>query len=147
MKNVHICLLILIFFGCANPRSLNNQINISFLPSSNMIELLKKLREYELIVEDHFIYSKKSFNNETVKEKIKDINYVKSLTDRYDKWYINWDKKLGTIGKDLNDKETILLKHAMKGVFDIHLLLNSLNPISDHISDLYPSDSLFLNEY
>ena len=148
MKNIHICLLILLFFGCVNSGNLNDKINIFVLPSSNMIKLLKNLREYELIVEDHFTYNmKEKFNKETINKKIEDISYVISLTDRYEKWYLNWDKRMESLGKELSDDELKFLKHTMQGVFDRRIRLNSLTSISDHISDFHPGDSLLINEY
>jgi len=148
MKNIHICLFILLFFGCVNSGNINDKINVFFSPSSNMIELLKNLRQYELIVDDHFSYNiKKKFNYEKVNKKIKDINYVISLTNRYEKWYITWDKKMELIGKELSDNELKFLKHTVQGVFDREIRLNNLISISDHILDIHPRDSLFLNEY
>lgn len=148
MKNIHICLFILLFFGCVNSGNINDKINVFFSPSSNMIELLKNLRQYELIVDDHFSYNiKEKFDNEKVNKKIKDINYVISLTNRYEKWYITWDKKMELIGKELSDNELKFLKHTVQGVFDREIRLNNLISISDHILDIHPRDSLFLNEY
>ena len=100
MKYIYILLLILLFFGCVNPGSLNDKINILIPPSMNMIELLKNLREFELIVDDHFNYNvKEKANNETVEKKTEDIDYVISLTNRYEEWYLNWDKEMESIGK------------------------------------------------
>ncbi|MAJ33134.1 MAG: hypothetical protein ACJZ1Q_07440 [Candidatus Neomarinimicrobiota bacterium] len=148
MKNIHICLLILLFFGCVNSGNLNDKINILIPPSLKMVELLKNLREFELIVEDHFNYNiKEKVNNETVDKKTEDINYVISLTNRYEQWYLNWDKKMELIGKELNDSELKFIKYTMQGVFDRQIRLNSLTSISDYVSDLYPKDSLFLNQY
>ena len=148
MKNIHICLLILLFFGCVNSRNLNDKINILIPPSLKMVELLKNLREFELIVEDHFNYNlKEKINNETVDKKTEDINYVISLTNRYEEWYLNWDKKMELIGKELNDSELKFIKYTMQEVFDRQIRLNSLTSISDYVSDLYPKDSLFLNQF
>ena len=148
MKNIHICLLILLFFGCVNSGNLNDKINILLPPSLKMVELLKNLREFELIVEDHFNYNiKEKVNNETVDKKTEDINYVISLTNRYEEWYLNWDKKMELIGKELNDSELKFIKYTMQEVLDRKIRLNSLTSISDYVSDLYPKDSLFLNEY
>ena len=95
MKNIHICLLSLLFFGCAKSIKVNDKINIFTPPTLNMIELLKNLREFELIVEDHSNYSMKEQSiNEAVEKKTKDISYVISLTNRYEEWYLNWDKKI-----------------------------------------------------
>ena len=48
--------------------------------SSNVIELLKNLRQYELIVDDHFSYNiKERFNNEKINKKI-EIN-LKKIVD------------------------------------------------------------------
>ena len=148
MKNIHICLLILLFFGCVNSGNLNDKVNILIPPSLKIVELLKNLREFELIVEDHSYYNmKKKINNETVDKKTEDINYVISLTKRYEEWYLNWDKKMELIGKELNDSELKFIKYKMQEVFDRKIRLNSLTSISDYVSDLYPKDSLFLNEY
>ena len=148
MKNIHICLLTLLFFGCVNPGNLNDKINILIPPSLKMIELLKNLREFELIVEDHFNYNVKEIvNNETLDKKTEDINYVISLTNRYEEWYLNWDKKMELIGKELNDSELKFIKYTMQGVFDRQIRLNSLTSISNYVSDQYPGDSLFLNQY
>ena len=148
MRNIHICLLILLFFGCVNPGNLNDKVNIFIPPSLNMNELLKNLREFELIVEDHFNYKiKQKVNNETIDKKTEDINYVISLTNRYEEWYLNWDKKMELIGKELNDSELKFIKYTMQEVFDRQIRLNSLTSFSYYVSDLYPGDSLFLNQY
>ena len=148
MKNIHICLLSLLFFGCAKSIKVNDKINIFIPPTLNMIELLKNLREFELIVEDHTNYSmvEKSIN-EAVEKKTKDIRYVISLTNRYEEWYLNWDKKIELIGKDLNDDELRFIKYTMQGVFDRQVRLNSLTSVSENVSDPYPKDSLFLSQY
>ena len=113
-----------------------------------MIELLKNLREFELIVEDHFNYNVKEIvNNETLDKKTEDINYVISLTNRYEEWYLNWEKKMELIGKELNDSELKFIKHTMQGVFDRQNRMNSLTSISENVSDLYPGDSLLLDQY
>ena len=148
MKNIHFCLLSLLFFGCAKSIKVNDKINIFIPPTLNMIELLKNLREFELIVEDHSNYSMKEKSiNEAVEKKTKDISYVISLTNRYEKWYLNWDKKMELIGKDLNDDELRFIKYTMQGVFDRQVRLNSLLSVSENVSDLYPKDSLFSSQY
>ena len=148
MKYIYIFFLIFLFLGCVNPGNLNDKINILIPPSMNMIELLKNLQEFELIVDDHFNYNlKEKANNETIEKKTEDINYVISLTNRYEQWYLNWDKKMELIGKELNDSELKFIKYTMQEVFDRQIRLNSLTSISDNVSDLYPKDSLFLNQY
>ena len=148
MKYIYILLLILLFFGCVNPGSLNDKINILIPPSMNMIELLKNLREFELIVDDHFNYNvKEKANNETVEKKTEDIDYVISLTNRYEEWYLNWDKEMELIGKKLNDSELKFIKYTMQEVFDRQIKLNSLTSISDYVLDFYSEDSLLLNQY
>ena len=148
MKNIHICLLILLFFGCVNNGNLNDKVNIFIQPSLNMVELLNNLREFELIVKDHIDYNiKEKINNETVDNKTEDINYVISLTNRYEEWYLNWEKKMELLGKGLNDSELKFIKHTMKTVFDIQIRLNSLASISDYDLDLYNQDSLFLSQF
>ena len=113
-----------------------------------MIELLKNLREFELIVEDHFNYNVKEIvNNETVDKKTEDINYVISLTNRYEEWYLNWEREMELVGKELNDSELKFIKYTMQGVFDREIRLNSLISISDYDPNLYPDDSLFLNQF
>lgn len=148
MKNIHICSLFLFFFGCAKTIKVNDKINIFIPPTLNMIELLKNLREFELIVEDHSTYSMEEKSiNEAVEEKTEDISYVISLTNRYEEWYLNWDKKMELVGKDLNDDELRFIKYTMQGIFDRQVRLNSLTSISENVSDLYPKDSLFSNQY
>ena len=113
-----------------------------------MIELLKNLREFELIVDDHFDYNvKEKANNETVEKKTEDIDYVISLTNRYEEWYLNWDKEMELIGKKLNDSELKFIKYTMQEVFDRQIKLNSLTTISDYVLDFYSEDSLLLNQY
>ena len=148
MKNIHVCSLILLFFGCAKTVKVNDKVNIFIPPSLNMIELLRNIREFELIVEDHSNYSMKEKSiNEAVEKKTKDISYVISLTNRYEEWYLNWDKKMELIGKDLNDDELRFIKYTMQGMFDRQVRLNSLTSVSENVSDLYPKDSLFLGQY
>ena len=113
-----------------------------------MIELLKNLRQFELIVEDHSTYNMNERSiNDTVEKKTNDISYVISLTNRYEKWYLNWDKKMELIGKDLNDDELRFIKYNMQRMFDRQVRLNSLLSASENVSDLYPKDSLFSNQY
>ena len=148
MKYIYIFFLIFLFFGCVNPGNLNDKINILIPPSTNMIELLKNLREFELIVDDHFDYNvKEKANNETVEKKTEDIDYVISLTNRYEEWYLNWDKEMELIGKKLNDSELKFIKYTMQEVFDRQIKLNSLTTISDYVLDFYSEDSLLLNQY
>ena len=148
MKFLSIFFLILLFFGCVNPGNLNDKINTLIPPSMNMIELLKNLQEFELIVDDHFNYNlKEKANNETIEKKTEDINYVISLTNRYEEWYLNWDKEMELIGKKLNDKELKFIKYTMQEVFDRQIKLNSLTTISDYVLDFYSEDSLLLNQY
>jgi len=149
MKTILIFLILLIFYGCGRSGDLDNNLNIVFSkPSSNLIELLKKLREYELIVEDHFRYKIKiRTNNETIKRKKQDIDYVISLTKRYDKWAENWDNRINSIGKELSSSELELIKNAVKNVFNQEIKLNKLISISAHKLDNYPKDSIYLYQY
>jgi hypothetical protein len=148
MKNIYIYLLILFFFGCANYRAIDAKLADILLPSSNMIELLKKLREYELISEDHIAYTKKKkINKEKVNDKIKDIGYVVSLTKRYDNWYLIWDERIELLGRELSSTELQLLKKAMKKVFNLHNKANDLASVLNHEIYQHQLDSVLFYRY
>ena len=151
MVKIIVCLLLSIFLGCGKTGDINNDLNTILLkPSSNIIELFKKLREYELIVEDHIkykYYSKSKINEESIEKKIRDINYVKSLSDRYDKWYLVWNNLMESSGKELNNHELKLLKNSVDMVFEKQIKLNKLSSVSTHSLFDYPRDSIYFYQY
>ena len=149
MINILVFLIIFIFAGCGKSVDINNDLNITLSsPSSNLIELFKKLQEYELIFDDHLSYklnSKK--NNDTIEKKINDINYVKSLTTRYDEWNIIWNELMNSNGKVLNNYELKILQKSINIIFDQNKKLNSLASVLPQSLFDYPRDSIYFFEY
>ena len=122
---------------------------LSFLPfiksksptvsSQAKIELLKKLGEYENIVNDHVDFDnkekkvgdgsqknttrkkftgflKKKNDKETIEEKIEEITIIRGLTARYEIWSLQWYETADLVGNDLSLIEINELQKELKRI-------------------------------
>ena len=106
-------------------------------PKEPGLILLDELQRYENIVDDHVIFElaeekkfypdskkrlkltrfiKKKKINDTIEEKILDIETVKKLTSRYENWSLGWDDKTTLVGKELSIDEIDLIKSEIKRI-------------------------------
>ena len=132
MKNIIIIYTFFIFFGCVTNRSFDNELKIKTpFNNKNIFPLLKVLREYELLEQDYFHYKgkKKSKNTE---DKKRDINYIKSLTRRYDEWNSSWETSVGLNGKVITVNEWKIINRALNEVFGNANNLKTINKLVNH---------------
>ena len=54
--------------------------------------------------------------NDTIEEKILDIEKIKELTSRYENWSSRWDDKATLVGKELSIDEIDLIKSEIKRI-------------------------------
>ena len=114
---------------------------IDYIPNVNptkpALTMLNELSKYEKIVDDHveFDYPKEEdtsseskrkrwLNNlirrggkkDSIEEKIYDINEIRKLTSRYEKWGLAWDEKATLVEKDLSLDEIYLIRSEIKRI-------------------------------
>ncbi len=114
---------------------------IDYIPNVNptkpAITMLNELSKYEKIVDDHveFDYPKEDdtsseskrkrwLNNlirrgekeDSIEEKIYDINEIRKLTSRYERWGLAWDEKATLVEKDLSLDEIYLIRSEIKRI-------------------------------
>ena len=114
---------------------------IDYIPNVNptkpALAMLNELSKYEKIVDDHveFDYPKEDdtsseskrkrwLNNlirrgekeDSIEEKIYDINEIRKLTSRYERWGLAWDEKATLVEKDLSLDEIYLIKSEIKRI-------------------------------
>ena len=114
---------------------------IDYIPNVNptkpALTMLNELSKYEKIVDDHveFDYPKEEnissenkrkrwLNNlirrgkkgDSIEEKIYDINEIRKLTSRYERWGLAWDEKATLVEKDLSLDEIYLIKSEIKRI-------------------------------
>ena len=106
-------------------------------PTENGETLLKELLVYENIVNDHLVFGRgktlgineSSYNifrkinlirnkkvNETVNEKKFDIQTIRSITSRYEKWFLIWEEKTDLVGTELTLDEIDLIQSEIKRI-------------------------------
>ena len=106
-------------------------------PSEPGLILLDELQRYENIVDDHVMFElaeekkfypdskkrlkltrfiKKKKINDTIKEKVLDIEKIRKLTSRYENWSLGWDDKATLVGKELSIDEIDLIKSEIKRI-------------------------------
>ena len=106
-------------------------------PTEPGLVLLNELQGYENIVDDHMIFEldkekeiypdgkkrlrltnfiKKKKINDTIEEKILDIERIKELTSRYENWSLVWDEKATFVGEKLSIDEVDLIKSEIKRI-------------------------------
>ena len=106
-------------------------------PTEPGLVLLDELQRYENIVDDHMIFElakereiypdgkkglrltnfiKKKKINDTIEEKILDIERIKELTSRYESWSLVWDEKATLVGEELSIDEIDLIKSEIKRI-------------------------------
>ena len=99
--------------------------------------LLDELQNYENIVDDHVMFEfaeenkfypdgkkrlrltrfiKRKKINDTIEEKILDIEKIRKLTSRYESWSLGWDDKATLVGKELSIDEIDLIKSEIKRI-------------------------------
>ena len=54
--------------------------------------------------------------NDTIEEKILDIEEIRKLTSRYENWSLGWDDKATLVGKELSIDEIDLIKSEIKRI-------------------------------
>jgi hypothetical protein len=106
-------------------------------PKEPGLILLDELQRYESIVDDHVMFelaeekkfygdSKKRLKlirfikrkkiNDTIEEKVLDIEEIRKLTSRYQNWSLGWDDKATLVGKELSIDEIDLIKSEIKRI-------------------------------
>ncbi len=106
-------------------------------PTEPGLVLLDELQRYENIVDDHMIFKftkekeiypdgkkrlrltnfiKKNKINDTIEEKILDIEKIKKLTSSYERWSLAWDEKATLVGEELSIDEIDLIKSEIKRI-------------------------------
>ena len=106
-------------------------------PNEPGLILLDELGRYENIVDDHVMFelaeekkfypdSKKRLKltrfimkkkiNDTIEEKVLDIEKIRKLTSRYENWSLGWDDKATLVGKELSIDEIDLIKSEIKRI-------------------------------
>ena len=106
-------------------------------PSEPGLILLDELQRYENIVDDHVMFElaeekkfypdsekrlkltrfiKKKKINDTIEEKVLDIEKIRKLTSRYENWSLGWDDKATLVGKELSIDEIDLIKSEIKRI-------------------------------
>ena len=61
-------------------------------------------------------FIKKKKVNDTIEEKILDIEEIRKLTSRYESWSLGWDDKATLVGKELSIDEIDLIKSEIKRI-------------------------------
>ena len=106
-------------------------------PSEPGLILLDELQRYENIVDDHVMFElaeekkfypdskkrlkltrfiKKKKINDTIEEKVLDIEKIRKLTSRYENWSLGWDDKATLVGKEISIDEIDLIKSEIKRI-------------------------------
>ena len=106
-------------------------------PKEPGLILLDELQRYENIVDDHVMFElaeeekfypdskkrlkltrfiKKKKINDTIEEKVLDIEKIRKLTSRYENWSSEWDDKATLVGKELSIDEIDLIKSEIKRI-------------------------------
>jgi hypothetical protein len=116
---------------------------INYIPDVDPTEsgkvLLDVLFIYENIVNDHVQFDltkedqlntggekqvkgrlRKLFNrknsDDSIEEKVSDINEIRKLTARYEKWSLAWDEKANLVGEELSLDEIDLIKSEIRRI-------------------------------
>ncbi len=145
MKNIILIYTFFIFFGCVTNRSFDNELKIkTTFTTKNIFPILKELREYELLEQDYYFY-KGEKKSKSIEDKKRDINYIKSLTKRYDEWNSSWGKSLNINGKILTVNEWEIINRALNEVFGEINNLKALNILINHDVFQMQLDSLINN--
>ena len=132
MKNIILICTFFIFFGCVTNRSFDNELKIKTpFNNKNIFPLLKVLREYELLEQDYFYYKGKK-KSKNIEDKKRDINYIKSLTRRYDEWNSSWETSVDLNGKIITVNEWKIINRALNEVFGNANNLKTINKLVNH---------------
>tara|TARA_B100000886_G_C20390262_1_gene477921 strand:- start:557 stop:1027 length:471 start_codon:yes stop_codon:yes gene_type:complete len=146
MKNIILIFTFFIFFGCVTNRSFDNELKIkTSFTSKNIFPVLKVLREYELLEQDYYYYKGKK-RSKNIEDKKRDINYIKSLTRRYDEWNSTWETSVSLNGKIITLNEWKILNRALNEVFGDVNNSKALNMLINHDVFQIQLDSL-MNDF
>ena len=145
MKNIILICTFFIFFGCVTHGKYDTKLKVEApFTTNNIFPLLKVLREYELLEQDYFYYKGKK-KSKNIKDKKRDINYIKSLTRRYDEWNSNWETSVGLNGKIITINEWKIINRALNEVFGNANNLKAINRLLNHDVFQVQLDSLINN--
>ena len=145
MKNIIIIYTFFIFFGCVTNRSFDNELKIKTpFNNKNIFPLLKVLREYELLEQDYYYFKEKK-KSKSIEDKKRDINYIKSLTRRYDEWNSSWETTVGLNGKVITVNEWKIINRALNEVFGEVNNLKAIKTLVNHEVFQVQLDSLINN--
>ena len=145
MKNIILICTFFIFFGCITSRSFDDELKIkTSFTTRNIFPLLKVLREYELLEQDYFYYKRKK-KGKNIESKKRDINYIKSLTRRYDEWNSSWETSVDLNGKIITVDEWKIINRALNEVFGEVDNLKAMNVLINHEVFQVQLDSLINN--
>ena len=145
MKNIILICTFFIFFGCKTSRRFDDELKIkTSYTTRNIFPLLKVLREYELLEQDYFYYKGKK-KSKNIEDKKRDINYIKSLTRRYDEWNSSWEASVGLNGKIMTVDEWKIVNRALNEVFGDANNLIAINKLVNHEDFQVQLDSLINN--
>ena len=145
MRNIILFCSFSIFYGCITNGKFNNELKVEIpFTTNNIFPLLKVLREYELLEQDYYYYKtkRKSKNNN---DKKRDINYIKSLTKRYDEWNSSWRNTINLNGKVITANEWKIINRALNEVFGEVNNLKALNKLINNNVSHIQTDSLITN--
>ena len=146
MKNIILICTFFIFFGCITSRSFDDELKIkTSFTTRNIFPLLKVLRQYELLEEDYYYYKERKKKGENIEDKKRDINNIKSLTERYDEWNSNWEKSINLNGKAVTVNEWKILNRALNEVLGEVNNLKALNMLINPEILQFQLDSIISN--
>ena len=109
--------------------------NPSINPTKPALTMLNELSKYEKIVDDHVEFDypneeassskykrwlknliRREKKEDSIEEKVYDINEIRKLTSRYEKWGLAWDEKTTLVEKDLSLDEIYLIKSEIRRI-------------------------------
>ena len=106
-------------------------------PKEPGLILLGELQTYETIIDDHIVYDlakeiemypngnskfrllnfiRKKRKNDSIEEKILDIEKIRALTSRYESWSAAWNEKTDLVGEKISIDEVDLIKSEVKRI-------------------------------
>ncbi len=142
MRNIILFCIFFIFFGCVTHGKYNTKSKVEApFTTNNIFPLLKVLREYELLDQDYYNYKRKK-KSKNIDAKKRDINYIKSLTKRYDEWNSSWGNSINLNGKVMTVYEWKIINRSLNEVFGDVNNLKALNMLINNYISQIQIDSL-----
>ena len=83
-------------------------------------ERSKRIDELYDIIKNRRRISRKRKRKDPIDEKVSDINYIRSLTQRYESWSPKWDKKVDLTKEDLTMDEIDLVQYELRRISKKH---------------------------